>query len=64
MISLKLRNFAMPTRDYFLNFFDFFDFFEISLGFSLKLGISLGTVPSENFIFASHRIFAKLAKFR
>ena len=32
-------------------FFEFFEFFEISLGFSLKLGISLGTVPSEIFYF-------------
>ena len=47
MISLKVRNFAMPDISNFLNFLDFFDFFEISLGFSLKLGISLGTVPSE-----------------
>ena len=31
MISLKLRNFAMPDISNFLNFFDFFEF-------SLKLG--------------------------
>ena len=46
--SLKLRNFAMPDiSNFFEFFFIFLIFFEISLGFSLKLGISLGTVPSE-----------------
>ena len=45
------ENLAMSNSEIFLNFLNFFYFFEISLGFSLKLGISLGTVPSEIFHF-------------
>ena len=45
LFRLTCENLDMPNSEMVLNFF------EISLGFSLKLSISLGTVPSENFHF-------------
>ena len=61
MISLKLRNFAMPNVNSFLNFFEFFEFFRIFARIFAKTG---ALFLAKFGVFASHRIFAKLAKFR